>query len=264
MTITYRGMARTHVILGNDAVTQNLFSIENQSASRVNVNIRSINISVDDTVVLAVVTPLLRASRATAISGGQLVEKTGFDTTQSSDPNVVFRAALLEMARITATPGITIWEKFENRMHTAVEQQRPNIGKNLLPGIVGNAGMEFKLRPSDEILVQVIAAAGTSNSAIANNYFVEVMFEEEALSTFSISGTVTLNASPVVGAKVIVIQADDNLLTNPILVEVITTPTDGTWSSSIVSGKVGAAFVQYTTGGVYYTAPGSPFLSQQR
>ena len=59
MTITYRGMARTHVILGNDAVTQNLFSIENQSASRVNVNIRSINISVDDTVVLAVVTPLL-------------------------------------------------------------------------------------------------------------------------------------------------------------------------------------------------------------
>jgi plastocyanin len=255
-------MARTHIILGNDATTQNLFAIENQSASRVNVNIRSINISVDDIVVLAAVTPLIRISRATAISGGQLVEKTGLDTTQSSDSNVVFRAALLEMARITATPGTTIWEKFDNRMHTAVEQQRPNIGKNILPYIVGKTGMEFKLRPSEEVLVQVVAAAGTSNSAVANNYFVECMFEEEALSTFSISGIITLNASPVVGAKVIVIQADDISLTNPILVGVITTPIDGTWSSSIVSGKIGAAFVQYTTGGIYYTAQGSPFLSE--
>lgn len=34
-----------------------------------------------------------------------------------------------------------------------------------------------------------------------------------------------------------------------------------TWASTIRTGKVGAAFVQYESGGTKYTAPGSPYLA---
>ena len=49
-------------------------------------------------------------------------------------------------------------------------------------------------------------------------------------------------------------------MTNPVFVGVSTSDGSGNWSASITSGRVGAAFVQYQTGGTYYTAPGSPFL----
>jgi hypothetical protein len=261
MAISYRGTARSHVITGNDATIQNLFSIENGVQSRVKVYVRAINVSADDIVALAVVTPVFRVFRATAISGGQLVEKTPFDTNQTSDNGVVIRAALLEMARISATPGTAAWQKFDNRMHTAIEQQRPNIGKSILPTTVEDIGKEFVLRPGESLLVQVVSAAGTSNPALANSYFAEVHWDEDPLPTFAIGGTITLGGNPVTGAKVMVIEADDNILTNAFLREVITTPAGGAWSSNIRTGKVGAAFVQYTNGGIYYTAPGSPFLS---
>ena len=261
MATTFIGTAKSHIILGNDAVTQNLFTIENGFKSMVNVNIRAINISVDDTVVLTAVTPLLKVSRATGISGGQIVEKVGFDTAQTSDPNLIIRAALLEMARITATPGDVIWEKFDNRMHTAVEQQRPNIGKSILPTLAMKTGKEFKLYPGQALLCQVLSSAGTSNAATANNFFVEVLFEEVSITTFAISGQVTLSGVGVDGAKIMVIEADDVSLTNGYLKEVVTTAGGGNWASTIRTGKVGAAFVQYKLGANYYTAPGSPFLS---
>jgi len=72
---------------------------------------------------------------------------------------------------------------------------------------------------------------------------------------------VTLGGSPVSGAKVMVMESDNVAGTNMFLREVITTPAGGTWASSILTGKVGSAFVQYEAGGTYYTAPGSPYLS---
>lgn len=81
-----------------------------------------------------------------------------------------------------------------------------------------------------------------------------------AIATYAISGTVTLSGSPVDGAKVMVLEADDTSLTNAHLYQVVTTAGGGLWASTIRTGKVGAAFVQYENGGTYYTAPGSPFL----
>ena len=261
MAITYRGTAKSYIQYGNDALLQNLFTIENGYQSRVNVNIRKLAMEIDSIALLAAVMPLAKVSRATAISGGQIVEKCGFDTALTSDVNVIARAQMMEAARITATPGDIIWEQFTNRMHTAVEQQRCPTKYLLLPSIVGDVGHEFTLRPGQALLVQVVAAAVTSNAALTNNYFIECAFEEATIATFSIGGTVTLGGSPVDGAKVMVIEADDVLLTNAFLREVITTPSGGTWASAIRTGKVGAAFVQYKNGATYYTAPGSPFLS---
>lgn len=261
MAITYRGTVKTAVQYGNDALLQNLFTIENGYQSRVNVYVRKLSLEIDSIAALAAMTPLAKVSRAIAISGGQIIEKCTFDTALTSDVNVIMRAGQLEAARITATPGNVIWEQFTNRMHTAVEQQKFPNKYLLLPSIVGDVGKEFKLRPGEAVLVQVVTASGAWNAALTNNYIVECAFEEDPIATFTIGGTVTLSGTGQADARVMVIEADDVLMTNAFLREVIVTPAGGAWSSTIRTGKVGAAFVQYKNGATYYTAPGSPFLS---
>ena len=99
-----------------------------------------------------------------------------------------------------------------------------------------------------------------ANARLSNYWWVACEWEEDPIATFAISGTVTLSGSPATGAIVTVVEADDESMTNPVLVETITTGAGGTWASSIKTGKVGAAYVQYKSGATYYTAPGSPYL----
>jgi hypothetical protein len=170
-----------------------------------------------------------------------------------------------EGAPITATATSTIYQEFRSRAHTQVEQIIKFTGTGdlldygCLPPLL--LDKDFVLKPGQSLIVQVIAAAGTSNAALTNNWFAQCSWEEDAVSTFAISGTVTLSAVPVAGAIVTVIQADDQAMTNPVLVATIVTGAGGTWASSITTGKVGAAFVQYKSGATYYTAPGSPYLA---
>lgn len=266
MATTYTGAARSIEIYGNDATAQNLMTITNGVGSRVDVKIQKVCIYNDALAVLTAVMPIVKASRCTTstISGGVVISKSGsFDTTQTSDANVVVRSAMLTSDPLTATPGDTIWQQMGLRMHTAVEQQRDSTnGFCVLPEITFmKPGFEFILHPGESMLLRVTAAATTSNAATISHWSACVEWIETSLSTFAISGTVTLGGSGVEGAKVIVIEADDEILTNGILREVITTPAGGAWSSTIKTGKVGAAFVQYKSGATYYTAPGSPFLS---
>lgn len=248
-------------IIANDSTEQNLFVIENPIGSRVDVYIKDLDYEVDAVGVLTAVSPLIKVSRATNVSGGVILPKTSFNTTESVDSFVRCRAQNNEAARITATAGDTIWQVFRNRTHTAVEQLTTNVNDlshSILPTLIENEN--FVLRPGQALLVKLVAAATTSNSALSYFTTVQCTFNEVAFSTFAISGTVTLSGSPVSGARVIVIEADDILMTNAILREVITTPAGGTWASTIKTGKVGAAFVQYESGGTYYTAYGSPYL----
>lgn len=260
MAITFKGSAQSIVALGNDSTEQNLFVFKNEIGSRVDVNIRDLKVRLDTIGALAAVCPLVKVSRATSISGGVMLAKAAFTTTQTSDPFVKVFSTSDDSGIITATAGNTIWQKFADRSHTIVEQQQKFRNKYILPTLVSKAGMEFKLRPGESILVKVVSAVGTSNARLANNWTIDCLWEEDAFSTFAISGTVTLGGSPVTGARVMVIEADDQLMTNAFLREVITTPAGGTWASSIKTGKVGAAFVQYTSGGTFYTAYGSPYL----
>ena len=245
---------------GNDALVQNLFTIENGPASRVNIMVRNLDIESDTLTVSTAVQSIMRTSRATSISGGIILEKAGFDTAQTSDPDVVFRTPLMDSARVAATPGTTIWQGYLGRMHTAVEQQQePFTGRGLLP--FKGISPDFRLRPGEALVVQLISAAVASNAAQMNMMAIQCGFDEESISTFAISGTVTLSGSPVTGAKVSIIEADDINMTNAFLREIITTPAGGAWSSTIRTGKIGFAHVQYNNGGTYYTAPGSPYLS---
>jgi hypothetical protein len=257
MAVTFRGGVQVPVMLGKDAVTQHIFSLENQIGSRVDVNVRRISIQNDPVAALTSVMPQVKASRGVSISGGILLDKAALTTTETSDPFVKIRSALGEGSHITATQGDTIWQHYTSRLHTAVEQV---IGddQSVLPRLIDT--QNFKLRPGQSLLVSVVGATVASNAALANNWLVNCLWEEDAIATFAISGTVTLSGSPVSGAIVTVIEADDISMTNAHLVETIVTPAGGTWASNILTGKVGAAFVQYENGGTKYTAPGSPYL----
>lgn len=265
MAISFRGTAQSLTIFGNDATTQNLFVIENGIESRVNVIVRRLTFGSDALVALTSVMNVVKVSRCTGVSGGVVLEKTKFTSTQTSDPAVVFRAPANETAPITATPGDTLWTQLVPRMHTAVEQQLLEDdserlkARNLLPLIIQDVA-DFIIRPGESLLARVHASTAASNAQNSMHYVVRCSWEEDEIATFAISGTVTLSGSPVSGAIVTVIEADDINMTNAVLVETITTGAGGTWASNIRTGKVAAAFVQYETGGTYYTAPGSPYL----
>lgn len=258
MAFTFNGSVPSPIALGNDATTQNLFTITNKLGSRVNVYVRRLIAQLDPISALTSVMPQVKVSRATAISGGAVLSPTTFDTSKASSIFVEVRAPVLDGFPLSGTAGTTIWQRYCTRMHTAAEQVL-GVDKNILPNLVDTR--DFILRPNESILCQIVGTTAAANAALSNNWFVQAEWEEEAISTFAISGTVTLSGSPVSGAIVTVVEADDASMTNAVLVETIVTAAGGTWASSISTGKVGAAYVQYQSGGTYYTAPGSPYLS---
>lgn len=264
MAISFTGGACSPIMLGNGATTQSVCVIENGIASRVNVIVRKLDFELDTLVALTAVMPLTKTSRCTGVSGGVSLAKAPFDASQTSDPAVVIRSAIFEGAPIVATPGTIMWQGFFGRAHTAVEQFHTFAkmeGHNALPQYLAKT-KDIVLRPGESLLTQVVSAAGTSNAALTNNAHISAVWEEDEIATYAISGTVTLSGSPVSGAIVTVIEADDVSMTNAVLRETITTGAGGTWASDIRTGKVAAAFVQYENGGTYYTAPGSPYLQE--
>lgn len=258
MAFSFNGAVPGLIALGNDATTQNIYALTNKVGSRVNVLIRRATVQEDSVAVLTSVMPIVRCSRATAISGGAILSPSTYDTTGSSSAYVEIRTPSYDGFPITATQGDTIYQQYCGRMHTVVEQvQGPD--NNVLPTLVEN--QDFVVRPGEAILFRVVGATTASNARLANYWWVACEWEEDPIATFAISGTVTLSGSPVLGAIVTVIEADDESMTNPILVEKIVTPAGGTWASTIKTGKVGTAYVQYKSGATYYTAPGSPYLA---
>ena len=258
MAITFTGGVMVPTVFGNDAVTQHIFALENQIGSRVDVNVRRLVVQNDPQTALASVMPQVKVSRGVNISGGILLDKAVLRTTETSDPFVKIRSALGEGSPITATQGDTVWQQYTSRLHTAVEQVIAS-DEPLLPRLVDT--FDFKLKPGESLLATVISATAASNPALSHNWLVDCIWEEDAKATFAISGTVTLSGSPVAGAIVSVIEADDVSMTNPVLIKTIVTGAGGTWAADILTGKVGAAFVQYESGGTKYTAPGSPYLA---
>lgn len=257
MAFSFNGSVPGLIALGNDATTQNIYTLTNKVGSRVNVLIRRATVQVDTIAALTSVMPIVRCSRATAISGGAILSPSAYDTTESSSAYVEVRTPVMDGFPIAATQGGTVYQQYCGRMHTVVEQVL-GPDNNVLPALVES--QDFVVRPGESILFQVVGFANASNARLANYWWVACEWEEDPIATFAISGTVTLSASPVAGAIVTVIEADDESMTNPVLVEKIVTGAGGTWASSIKTGKVGAAYVQYKSGATYYTAPGSPYL----
>lgn len=257
MAISYRGTIQTYIGLGNDSLVHNLFTIENGLDSLVNVYVRRLAVQMDATVALATVMPIVSLYRASAVSGGiQIPVRTPFNSSQTSDSNVVFRSTVFDRYPITATPATAAtWRQFCSKLRSAAKQQLA-VDFNMLPRIVEQSGAEWVLKPGEYAVVRVDSPDVLTNPQNANNWMVECVWEEEPTISvaYSISGTVTLDGDPVEGVKVVVIEADTTALANPLLKTVETTGPAGTWSALIRAGKVGIAFYQYIDGAVYFTS----------
>lgn len=162
--------------VGSAATPHNLLTIENTDAT-VEVRIRDLMIQLDATAVLTAVMPLVKVSRATGVpTGGTTLSKAQFDTSNASDAQVVVRGANASdggaATAITATAGTAIWQEFQMRLHTAVGQvlSPPSRMQTILT-------KDLVLRQNEALLVQVVAAAGTSNPA-TNHWSVCVTWDE--------------------------------------------------------------------------------------
>jgi hypothetical protein len=180
MASTGHFSAATFRTAGAAATTHNLFTLENATGSGRVVRIKRLIVQLDATATLTAVMPLVKTSRSTAIpTGGTTLTKGLFDTTQTSVAGVVARGATASdgggATAITATAGDIVWQQYAMRMHSLAGQVlAPD--NSLLPALVENT--PFILRPNQALLVQVVAAAGTSNPT-SNQWFVECVWEED-------------------------------------------------------------------------------------
>lgn len=175
--------AATFRILGAAATTQNLFTLENTAGSAKTVYVRHLTFQMDATAALTTFMPIVKTCRVTGSlpSGGTTLSKGIFDSSgTASVANVVARGGNASdggaATAITATAGVVQWQQFGMRLHTAVGQVL-GPDNNLLPQLVDTTGREFMLRAGEALVVQIVAAATTSNPA-TNYYFVQCVWEE--------------------------------------------------------------------------------------
>jgi hypothetical protein len=208
-------------------------------------------------------TPVLtyRGTGVPNLTGACRAAATPFDTAKTSSDKVNLWYSVTpdggNDSGMSGTSGVLQWRQWACKLRSAAEQQQ-GIDNNQLPMLVANK--TWKLYPGEYLLVRVDPVTPTDNNP-NSGWFCSAVWQEEDITTYTISGVVTLSSTGVVGAKVTVLVADDTSLTNAYLHEVVTTTAGGAWTSNIPTGKIAYAYGQNYTGGIYYTAPGAPYIS---
>ncbi len=166
--------------LGAAALTQNLFTLENSAGSTLLLAVRRMTVQLDATAVLAAVAPVIKTSRLAALpTGGTTLTKVAFDTAAPTPAaTTIARGATASdgggATAITATAGTPMWSQFTMRMHTLVGQVAME-DQSLVPTVAQEDPLI--LRAGEAILVQIVAAATTSNP-VTNHWVVNCMVEE--------------------------------------------------------------------------------------
>jgi len=261
MAVTFRGSLATQYLMPTR--DSNCFVIENTGRSLCAVNILSLALKFDANSQdsgAGRIMPLVTAKKGTgAASGGMvLTDRVAWDTTiNAPDPGVVIRMdggfTGGPPVTLTGTP-VTTARKYSARQVTGVEQWY-----SFDCSLADSIGTEYtKLRPG-EYLTLVWSMPNTAPTAIT---FVQIAWEEDSLGTeYTISGSVTLSAAAVSGAKVLVVTDTDRDMSAPQL-EVLTTGAPGTWSKTLASGVKADVFVQHRSGETLYTAEGRPYIAK--
>ena len=177
--ISARVATTTFRTLGNAALLHNIFSIENATGSTVLVAVRRMTVQLDATALLAAVAPTIKVSRITTLpTGGTALGKVTFDSAQTSSGSVVCRGATASdggaATAITGTAGTSIWSQLTMRMHSLVGQIVMD-DEPVIPTLADASPLI--LRAGEALLVQIVAAATTSNPA-TNHWVLNAMFEE--------------------------------------------------------------------------------------
>lgn len=238
-----------------------LFVLENRAGSGVDLVLKRGVFQRDPgNVAYTGINPIVTAFRAIEIeqpNGATFVDKCPMDTTFTSNGDIAVWAAVNNTGLTSPLNATTISpignRSFSSRMRSLAEQVQ-SYDFDLSPE--GDA----KVHPGQAFAWAVDVDAATANPN-TSNWFFQVLWDEVPVSTYTISGTVTNGGSPVVGALVNVVVADCMFMSNAYLLGTYTTTAGGAWTAEIPTGMVAYAYAQNFTGGIYYTAPGAPYIT---
>jgi len=139
--------------------------------------VRRLGMQMEATAVLTVVMALVKTCRITSATNGTELTKIDWGAT-ASHADVVCRGATASdggtATAITATPGVTMWQQYGMRLHTAVGQVL-GIDNNVLSAI--SEGYPVRLAQNQGLLVHIVLGGASSNPA-TNHYFVQAAWEE--------------------------------------------------------------------------------------
>jgi hypothetical protein len=170
--------AATFRMPGNAAATQTLFAMFNAGTARV-VRVRRLVLQADTTGVLAAPMPLIQLARIGGYTGGQALTKAAWTAT-ASHADVQVRGRNTSdgggQTNIVATPGDVLWQQAATRLASAVGQV---LGEDQNVAPLAISETPIVLRQGQGLLVQVVAAAGTSNPT-SIHWFVQSVWTEEA------------------------------------------------------------------------------------
>jgi hypothetical protein len=168
----------------------------------------------------------------------------------------VVTAAAARIIPRTDTPGATIWQQFTARHATAVEQHYTEDFLQI-PGLAAG-GDGFLLRVGEALVIECIS--GTSLATTSGIAFFQMVWEEDQTDAgYTLGGKVTLSSANVAGAKVHVLTAADQDMTDAQL-QTLTTNGTGDYSTTLSSATKASVFVQHRDGPTLYTDEGKPFI----
>jgi hypothetical protein len=264
MAVTWVGSTVTPPIACDPISGRYVFALVNNFRSRHKINVLrfvAMGDSVEVSTTAGHIMPLLKTWRCScaSVGGGVAVDKRPpWDTnTNAPSPHVKLLYSgygVSEANRITVgTPTGPAWQQFIQRSATNVEQRR-TLDSSMLSRLT--AVEDFALLPGQALVVSWEHGA----APIGGSIFFNIAWEEDEIDAgYTLGGTVTLDASPVDGAKVFVLTDSDRDMPNPELQQ-LATNSSGVWSTTLATGVKAAAFVQHRDGTDLYTDEGKPYI----
>lgn len=269
MAISWTGSAVTGQVQGDSQPYQAICILYNDKFSSHNIYVKKLMFQIDPASVIVASTtlfvPMITYRGSVTPTFGNFscyAQKCSFNSLESSDPliNLYYPATGggVNDSTLSGTSGAISWRQWGSKLRTGAKQVMSE-DNNQLPVLVQNNN--WKLSPGEYLLVRADPVVNSNNNT-GLGWFVNAVWQEEPISTHSISGTVKLSGVGVVGAKVTVLVASDTTLSDAKLWGIYTTGAGGTWSTptDIPDGKVAYAYAQDYTGGTYYTASGNPYV----
>ena len=162
--------------IGSGSAPQNLMVLQNPSSTYW-VAVRSLNVVSDCTTVLLTISPIIRVSRATAVSGGtSWTANIGKYQTQYPLPQATCLVATTAddaaLTTITATAGTPLWQQTVDRQATSVGIIT-HANYNLMPD-TGSDLRQIILAPGENLLVQI----ATTSAAATFTFLINCSFSE--------------------------------------------------------------------------------------
>jgi len=270
MAVTWRGSIVTPQLQAGNVLNGNVvvFAIVNTFRSRAKIDILRLVCQFDNSEAPTGgtanrVMPIMRARKCAAVdvSGGVKINaRNAWDSNLNaadSGIEILFNAGTFggpDTVITAANRGAPMWNQYTMRQASAIEQvlSQDNF---CVPAL--SANKDLILNVGEALIIEQQAAIPTGGVAWFN-----LAWEEDTIDAgYVVGGEVNLSASPVSGAKVLLVTDSTVAMTNP-SVETLTTNGSGLFSKTLASDVKAAVFVQHESGGTQYSDEGKPFIEK--